>query len=307
MTENRYYKAVRSLRAKITSELDKLLWRVSSQVSPHDQCRIIETTESFIRVRDTGGEKQALIFLCDPPITVEAYDELIACFQDDYRVVVLELPCFGFSRISSASALTFEGAVREIEEAIKLLNIEACVLFGPCICGFVAAKLVMRDQLPVKGLVLMQTPDKEGMLSWVKGVDPKGFLRTPLLGQLIVRSSARKIAKFWINYATPKDFDATQLTDSSDRVLAHGGGYPLASMLQLWSEDTQNSNLILPALVIWGKQDRSHKCTASTSTFEHVRNSELVEFPDCGHFSELENPEQFSEAVIPYIERCFTI
>jgi len=182
-----------------------------------------------MRIRDTGGKNQALIFLCDPPVTVEAYDELIACFQPNHRVIILELPSFGFSRISSSSALTFEGAVRVTEEAIKLLNLEACVVFGPCICGFLAAELVSRGQLPIKGLVLMQTPDKEAMLSWVNRVDPKGLLRVPLLSQLLVRLTARRMAKSWIKYATAKEFDSTNLETTSDHALAQGGGYPLAS------------------------------------------------------------------------------
>ncbi|MBL4673282.1 MAG: hypothetical protein JKX81_13575, partial [Arenicella sp.] len=131
----------------IAAKLDQLLWRIPLEAPAHEQLRVIETSYGSIRIRDTGGRDQALIFLCDPPVTVEAYDELIACFQPNYRVVVLELPSFGFSRISNSSALTFEGALRETEEAIKTLNLVACVVFGPCICGFLAAELVARAQL----------------------------------------------------------------------------------------------------------------------------------------------------------------
>lgn len=288
----------------IVAKLDKLLWRIPSKIPPHEQSRVIETTGSSLRIRDSGGKNQALIFLCDPPITIEAYDELIACFQPSYRVIVIELPCFGFSKISNADALTFAGAVRDTEAAIRSLNLGACVVFGPCICGFVASELVARARLPIKGLVLMQTPDKEGMQSWVERMDPKGLLRIPLLGQLIVRFSARRIAKYWLKYATAKDFDSTSLVYSSDQILAQGGGYPLASMLQLWVVGTRNANLGVPSLVIWGKQDRSHRETLSSSTCKHVPNAKVIEFFDCGHFTELEQPKQFSNAVTPFIEGC---
>jgi len=290
----------------IAAKLDQLLWRIPREAPAHEQVRIIETSCASIRVRDTGGRNQALIFLCDPPVTVEAYDELIVCFRPNHRVIIIELPSFGFSKISNASALTFEGALRQTEETIKLLNLDACVVFGPCICGFLAAKLVARAELPVKGLVLMQTPDKEAMLSWVKRVDPKGFLRVPLVGQLLVRFTARRMANFWINYATAKGFDATNLANASDRALAQGGGYPLASMLQFWSTGTKNANLNVPALAIWGKQDRSHKETASLSTCKHVPNAEVIEFANCGHFAELEQPKQFANAVAQFINSCLT-
>jgi len=297
----------RELCTMIAAKLDQLLWRIPQKVPVHEQLIVIETSCGSIRIRDTGGINQAVIFLCDPPVTVEAYDELIACFQPRYRVIVLELPSFGFSRISSASALTFGRALREIEEALKSLNLDACVVFGPCICGFLATELVARAQLPIKGLVLMQTPDKEAMVSWVKLVDPKGLLRMPLLGQLLVRFTARRMAKFWITYATAKNFDSTNLVNVSDNALNQGAGYPLASMLQLWSADTKNANLNVPALAIWGKQDRSHKETASTSTCKHVPNAEVIEFSNCGHFIELEQPRQFVSTVTPFINRCLIL
>ena len=177
-------------------------------------------------------------------------------------------------------------------------------MFGPCICGFVAAELAARAQLPIKGLVLMQTPDREGMLSWVERMDPKGLLRVPLLGQLVVRFSARRIARSWLKYATAKGFDSTKLVHASEHALAQGGGYPLASMLQLWPVGTKDANLGVPALAIWGKQDRSHRETPSTSTHKHVPGAEIMEFIDCGHFTELEQPKKFASAVAPFIDGC---
>ena len=290
----------------LASKFDKLLWRISRKASLHRQSRFIETSDCSFRIRDTGGDDTALVFLCDPPVTVEAYDKLIACFQPDHRVIVIELPSFGFTRISNASALTFEGAVRETEAAIKSLNLERCIVFGPCVCGFVAAELVARQQLPIKGLVLMQTPDRAGMLAWVERMDPKGLLRIPFIGQLIVRFTARRISKFWLKYATAKHYDSSNLVQTCDLALAQGGGYPLASMLQLWSKGTKDSNLNVPALSVWGKQDRSHKKTSTASTCKHVPNAEILEFSDCGHFTELEAPVEFSNAVQPFINRYIT-
>lgn len=283
------------------AKLDRLLWRIPAEIPAHEQSRKVATSSSSLRIRDSGGNNQALVFLCDPPITIEAYDELIASFQPRYRVVVIELPCFGFSTIKEAFSLTFDGAVREVEAVIKSLDLDSCILFGPCVCGFVATELAARAKLPIKGLVLMQTPDRQGMLSWVARMDPNGLLRVPVLGQLIVKFTARRIAKFWLRYATAKEFDSTGLESSSDLALTQGGGYPLASMLQLWTNGTKNANLEVPALVIWGKQDRSHKETSSGSTRKHVPHAELIEFFECGHFTELEQPRKFAVAVAPFV------
>lgn len=287
------------------ARFDRFLWRIPRSIPAHKQTRAVGASNGWLRVRDSGGGKEALVFLCDPPIMVESYDKLIECFQPRYRVIVIELPNFGFSRTASSSALTFDGAVREIEVAIGALDLDACVLFGPCICGFVAAELAARAQLPIRGLILMQTPDREGMLSWVERMDPKGRLRIPVLGQLVVRFTARRIARFWLKYATPKEFDSDCLQYATDHALVQGGAYPLATMLQLWPKGLRNVNLKLPALAVWGRQDRTHKETAPASTCKHIPNADVIEFEDCGHFTELEKPHQFATSTMPFIESCF--
>jgi pimeloyl-ACP methyl ester carboxylesterase len=55
--------------------------------------------------------------------------------------------------------------------------------------------------------------------------------------------------------------------------------------------------IAVPTLLIWGEQDvRSPLSVART--FEHaIPNTRLVVIPDCGHVSNLEQPERFNQAV----------
>jgi pimeloyl-ACP methyl ester carboxylesterase len=44
--------------------------------------------------------------------------------------------------------------------------------------------------------------------------------------------------------------------------------------------------------VIWGDQDRSHRGTDPHSLRLGIPQAELVRFPDCGHFPDIEEPER---------------
>ncbi len=149
----------------------------------------------------------------------------------------------------------------------------------------------------------MQAPDKAGILSWVERMDPKGLLRIPLLGQFLLKLNAKKTVKFWLRYATAKTFDENAIVDVTTAALERGCGYPLATMLQNWSQGTRDANLDLPGLIIWGRQDRSHAQTQSECSRAHLVNGEVIEFPSCGHFSELEQPAEFVAAVMPFLKR----
>lgn len=287
------------------ADLDRILWRTSKQAPQHEQTVVLNTENGQLRIRDSGGAKPMVVFLCDPPVTIEAYDKLISLFESEYRIVVIELPGFGFSKATSSKAYEFNSSVIAIESAITELDPKSLVICGSCICGFVAAELVRRGNLDVSGLVLMQTPDVTGMSAWTDRADPKGWLRTKYIGQLIARAVAKNhLTAFWFGYATPKEYDHLWLTSVTLRALNAGASYPLATMLQTWLTSINDQPLEIPALVIWGKRDRSHKNTNPESTLKHVPNARTIELEDCGHFSELENPEKFYQLVVPFFRSC---
>jgi pimeloyl-ACP methyl ester carboxylesterase len=287
------------------AKIDRRLWSIPSKIPEHGQTRSLAAGESILRIRDSGGAGKALIFLCDPPMTVEAYDDLIDSFQPEFRVIVIELPGFGFSSTSSADQLTFKGAVESVEAGIAQLDLDQVVLFGPCVCGFVATEVAKRGRVSLTGVVLMQTPNKVEMLSWVERMDPKGFLRVPVLGQMMVKLSAKKVVNFWLKYATAQDFEQQPFIDATTEALERGCGFPLATMLQLWSDGTRDAHLEIPGLIVWGGQDRSHRYTDAECTQAHLKNAEIIRFADCGHFTELEQPSAFATSVKPFLYRSF--
>ncbi|MFK7803330.1 MAG: alpha/beta fold hydrolase [Anaerolineae bacterium] len=281
---------------------DQLLWRTTKQPPEHAQTVIFETEITNIRMRDTQSDKPAVVFLCDPPVTVEAYDELIRQLDHSYRVVIIELPGFGFSRPQQSGAYQFEEAVVAVETALLKLDAGPLIVCGPCICGFVAAELARRKKVPISGLILIQTPDLAGMRQWCSRMDPKGMLRRKYIGQLIVRWNARKIVSFWYKYATAKAYDYRPIVTATLDALSAGAAYPLASMLQLWTRGLNDDQVDTPTMIVWGKEDRSHKHTDPKSTLTFSPQAELVEFDGCGHFPELEMPERFVEAVAGFLK-----
>lgn len=284
--------------------LDRLLWRNGQPLPAHPETRVVCTGESDVRIRDTDGDGPVVVFFCDPPVTVEAYDTLIDQFRDDYRVVVVELPGFGFSRPHHHSGYEFQAAVHSVEEVLSGLQTDEMVLCAPCICGFVATELVRRRRLSVRGLILMQTPDFAGMLDWSRRMDPRHVLRTPFVGQIVVRATARTMTRFWLDYASAPEYDPDGLVNTALTAQRQGAAFSLATMLQRWRNGPSDGNLQLPSLAIWGQQDRSHRDTDPQCTRKHVPAADIVSLPSCGHFPELEAPQAFCDNARPLIRRC---
>ncbi len=286
--------------------IDSWLWSSRRSAPPAPDVRIVTIDKAAVRLRDSGGDLPALVFLCDPPVVVEHYDELISRLADRYRVIVVELPGFGFSTPASARDLEFIGTVKRVESALLSLRLNPSVVIGPCVCGFVATALVAGGRLPIQGLVLNQSPDFAEMMAWVDRMDPQGRLRRPLLGQFIVRFAARKLTKFWIRYATAKSTDDQPLTKIALQNLDDGGAYRLATMLQRWGDGPADLALEIPTLVVWGRDDRSHADTDHRCSLAHAPGAQLHELADCGHFPELEKPTEFIELLLPFLSDCLS-
>lgn len=290
-------------------QFEKWLWKINnSNVNFQTKdITIISTKEADVRLRDSGGSLPSIVFFCDPPVMVEAYDDIIMHLKHEYRVIVVELPGFGFSKTHSAETHYFSKTVTAIESALQQLALGQMILCGPCICGFVASELVRREILPVKGLVLMQTPDINGMSQWQETMDPKGLVRTKFLGPLLVWLNQKKLIPFWFRYSTAKSFNEKDIAKQTLKQLHQGGAYPLASMMRLWkAEDLNDSATSVPALIIWGLQDRSHKHTNIKASLCHAPDGKIIELEECGHFSELEAPLVFLGKTRPFFKDCFS-
>ena len=68
-------------------------------------------------------------------------------------------------------------------------------------------------------------------------------------------------------------------------------------------EDTNYRNIKRPTLIIAGGKDPLREPGYAKELQKEIENSELVEFPDAGHFPHIDMPEQFNEVVIGFLSR----
>lgn len=285
--------------------LDAWLWRHNRRPPASATSAQVTVTEGSIRIRRSGpaGASPTLVLLCDPPNMVEHYDQTLRALDPCTASVVMELPGFGFSSVRRGRALEFMATVEAVEAALQQLGNGPWVLYGPCICGFVACEIARRGRVPVTGLVLAQVPDVAGMRAWCDRMDPQHRLRRPGLGQWLGRLGATRLTRFWYRFSTAAETDHEPLTATALRLLDAGAGYPLATMLQRWGPALTEESLDTPTLVLWGNNDRSHATTDRSSSLRHAPAAEIVELAQCGHFPDLEQPERFAQLVGDFLSR----
>lgn len=257
----------------------------------------IQTSLGLIRLRDTGGDKPALMIIPDGPNVIEHYDELIELLRSDYRILCFDLPGFGFSFPRKGWDYSYAAANALLLELMRACKVEQATLSFPCANGFYALAFAEAYPQKVSRLVLVQTPAMSEMVKWTDRTVPK-ILRIPLIGQIAMSRTEATFAKKWYKYALPRELDRKPWQDKALAAVHKQGCFYLASLsqgLQKMAHVPLSIPESVPALLVHGEKDFTHKPTDFQSAKAFRADLEMRPFASCGHFPDLEAPEAFAQ------------
>lgn len=257
----------------------------------------MELPECTIRYRVAGSGPRTIVFCADPPVVLELYDALVAELARDFRVVIFEMPAFGYSLPRPSLRLEAAPATAVVRAFLERLALGPYVLAFPCVPAYAALAIAGTAPALVDALVLMQAPDWHEELRWKDRRDPKGILARPVLGQLALRALRRKRAGDWYRLALARGSPLlAPFTRATQHAFDCGACFSLASAYQrfLVGPEPDFGRIAQPALVVWGEADRSHEGTDRESIRRYLPQARIVPMAGVGHFPELEAPQAFA-------------
>ena len=266
------------------------------------QTRYLETAAGRVRVFDSGGALPTVVFVPDGPNVIEHYERLFTRLKPHLRVVCFDLPGFGFSLPSGDYTHTVDQGAATVIAILDALGIESATLAFSCGNGFYALRTAKLVPQRIASLFLAQTPSLPAMRRWTDRIVPR-LLRVPVLGQLAMWITRKRAAHGWYDIALPRSTDREPFRAPARSALACGACFSLASVVQglLRTRDAAIGGVTTPCTVVWGARDHSHQHTPAASLRDCVPHAELVQFDDCGHFPDLEQPERYATLLIAHV------
>jgi pimeloyl-ACP methyl ester carboxylesterase len=266
--------------------------------------QFMDIRAASIRYRVVGERGPVLAICPDPPVLIEHYDELAQRLSGRFRLLLFELPGFGFSIPKIGLDLRAERVVFEVAEFLRRLEMGPYILSFPCVAGLTAVHLAHAFPELVRALVLVQTPDKANAIRWKHARDPGGILHTPVVGQVALNLLKRKRMRPWFSAALADASETERYATLCESAFDHGACFCLASAFQQYLTEAMPEfpAISQPALAIWGGKDRSHRATDKSSTLGFAPNAELRLFEQAGHFPDLEDPDRFEACLIEFVE-----
>ncbi len=266
----------------------------------------MNTRYGTLRVRDTGPStalgtngKPVVLMTPDGPNVIAHHEKVIGLLAPHARVICFDMPGFGFSKAAFRYGHKVEEGAGVVLSVMDALDVKQASLAFSCANGFYAIAAAKLAPQRIRSLVLCQTPGLSAMPAWTQANVPK-LIQRPVVGQITMRLAKRKFAHAWYGMAMNDKTQRDEFRATADEALTHGGCFCLADVVQGLRKgtDAQLMGVKQPATLIWGDSDRSHKHTRAESLLELLPHARIKHSPGCGHFPDLEQPQNYVETVL---------
>jgi pimeloyl-ACP methyl ester carboxylesterase len=272
--------------------------------------------DGFSLAYERTGEGPPVVLLHGWPGDHTDYDDVCPLLRGDFDVVVPDLRGFGGSdehREPPAEAYSADAQARSVAGLIDELGLEAPILAGYDI-GSRIAQTLARDA-PGKARALVLSPPLPGAGQRVLAPEAmrefwyQSFHQLPLIEEVLdghPRAVRAYVGHFWRHWSGPGWEPGDERLDHLAAVYGAPGAmaasvawYRAGSgmVARSLSETAPAERLATPTTVLWQEHDPLFKREWSDRLGEFFSAVELVELDGVGHFTPVEAPAAFADAI----------
>lgn len=202
-----------------------------------------------------------------------------------YSCYAIDFSGFGKSE-TPRSPFALKDYVEVLEEFIEKLKLKNIILVGHSFGGRVAIKLAANTPLLIEKLILVDSAGLKGNDSIYLDIKKTAAKAVkPLFSRPFMKPWQERIYKLVgaEDYLARPDLKETFINIINEDLI------PLLKKIKI------------PTLIIWGENDRVTPLDFAYKLKEDIPNSELVILSNAGHFSFLDQKEEFLENLIKFL------
>lgn len=260
-----------------------------------------------IAYRDNQADGPPLLFLHGFAETSDTWEAMIGHLPAHFRLIRIDIKGFGYSSHNDPEHLSLFDLSRSVADVIRTLDLSHAVLIGHSMGGALAC-LVLCDaamRTRIDRLILI---DSAGMFNRIPAfietlaqMSPTHplirFANEELMAYLVMRQAyfrEERISRELVEaYA-----GALRLPGARDCVIAAARQFRIPNV-PAFREELRK--LRIPALILWGAEDRVISVEDAPLFQECLTGSRLEVFPECGHSPQEEMPEKTAKTISGFL------
>ncbi len=246
------------------------------------------------------GQGTPILFLHGFDSSLLEFRRLLPLLSPHFRAIAIDLLGFGFTERSRIFPPTPENIKTHIDQFWRQMIQEPMIIVGVSMGGAVALDYCLSFPERVQRLIL---------------IDSAGLANQPFANRLMFPPLDRWLTGFLANPKVRQKISQTAYYNkdfasedarlcASSHLTCPGWSEALISFTKsggYGSFAEQLKQIILPSLIIWGKQDKILGTKAANKFQGLLPNSQLVWLDCCGHVPHLEQAEATAETIHQYL------
>lgn len=287
-------------------------WR---EVDWRSHQRWIEIEGTPVNTIELGPEQSAdaktIVFVHGLSGSWPNWLEQLSVFAARHRVIALDLPGFGHSPMPREE-ISISGYARILDRLLGQLGVDAAVVVGNSMGGFISAELAIAYPQRVERLVLvsaagLSTYNHRGSVTALPAMRhiERSLLAlgawTASKSDTVARRARLRDATLSVVVRHPSKLDSAIAAEQ-----LRGAGKPgfMQGFEAVLHYDIRERlpEIACPTLIVWGEQDRLISVRDADVFAELIPNSRKVVYGDTGHMAMLERPESFNALLEEFLE-----
>ena len=239
---------------------------------------------------DVAGRGALLLFLHGIGGNRGHWRAQLNFFSRQYRAAAWDARGYGDSE-DYAGALRFDDFTDDVLRVLEHFGEEKAHLVGLSMGGRIARNFALKHPARVRTLTLANTSPGFDALTpeeVLRFVEERRNRSPETLGRLLARRARPGAHEALLN-----SFHALR-SESYLKTLEASVAQDRAAPLE---------KLAVPTLVLTGEEDRVYPAELTRRMAQRIRGAELVTLEECGHLSNLEQPERFNEVLLDFLRR----
>jgi len=257
-----------------------------------------------IRINDINlaytdvGAGPPIVLIHGYPFNRSLWTEQTEALNSKYRVVAPDLRGFGESDSSEGTA-TMARMAEDVAALMDALAIERAVIGGLSMGGYVALAFARMFPARVKALVLADT---RAQADSEEGKQTRHQQAEKALSEGMAGIADAMLPKLLTPDTVSKRPELVKrVRDMMLKTKPEGAAAALLGMAERDDQTEFISSIRVPALILVGREDAITPVADSEKMQSRIEGSRLVVIENAGHVSNLEQTEQFNDALLGFL------
>jgi pimeloyl-ACP methyl ester carboxylesterase len=253
-----------------------------------------------------SGPRMPVVFVHGLSGSWQNWLENIPHFAREHRVLALDLPGFGHSPLPDWE-ISIEGYGDLLHRFCDVLEVRDCAVVGNSMGGFISAEAASTEPGRFEKLVLVSAAGVSHARLHRQPAETLARMATaaaPLLLRLQERGMRRprvRWATFKGLFQHPEELRRELLQEQFENGAGRPGFLPAVQGLVGYDILDQLTEVEVPTLIVWGRNDRVVPPQDAVGFSKRLRNSQTVIFGDTGHLPQLERPTRFNRVLETFL------